>query len=199
MELESYSAEDWWRTADAGETYLDPPKRLLTGTEMKKKAKAALQERLQEKHAKLRARLKRKDIPDRHWTMTPASQRDDSEYDVEYEKELREDYSKPRPFNRDRDYARKNAMPTHDLICRRMRTISITDLRQDDSILPSILTRLLLDDMGGLLAEIRLELNFLYRDFSGDLYKQLLKLSGNTTCLNLNWVRSTLLELTEWV
>ncbi|KAK5996423.1 hypothetical protein PT974_01757 [Cladobotryum mycophilum] len=204
MEIESYSDEELWRTADVDETFLDPPPPRLSIKEQKKAAKAAKKQQLLEKKERLQHQLKHdfdgsigsnESILD---YSSDSTYTDDSDYDEDYEKELRQDYSDPKPHARDRDFARKNSLPTRDLILRYLNSSSTADMLGDESIIPSILTRLLLDDSWRLMAELRQELDHLDSDFSATLYDQLVELIGNSTRQNVYWIRTTLQELCEW-
>lgn len=201
MEIESYSDEELWRSADAGELYLDPPPARLSKSQQKKALKA---ERLKAKKQRLQGELEKKDesimtseesVLDHDFDSSDTS---DSEYDEEYEKNIREDYSDPKPHARDREFARKYSLSTHELILRHLSTISTAELVADTAVIPGIIMRLLLDDSWRLLSEIRLEIDQFDSDFGADLYDQLVELVGNATRQNVCWVRTTLQELCEW-
>ncbi|POR32091.1 Uncharacterized protein TPAR_07672 [Tolypocladium paradoxum] len=206
MELESYSEEELWRTAGPEETYLDPPPPPLSKAELKQQKKDAMKRRLKEKRERLRGeRTSNHDSYDGS-TLRESGYVDDSvssytsdeEYDEDYEKQLRAEYSDPKPPSRDRDYARKYSLPTHDLMHRYMSTIATKDILGDESLIFSILGRLILDDFWQLLAQMRLDLDHLDNDLSAGLYEQLVESIGNSTRQNLSWMRATLKELHEW-
>jgi hypothetical protein len=123
----------------------------------------------------------------------------DDEYDQDYENELRAEYKNPKPHSRDRDFARKYALSTVELMDRLLTTPASTSaILRDEGCIPSLLHRLVLDDFWQLLAEMRLELDHLDNDLTATLYEQLVESVGNSTRQNLTWVRSTLQELRDW-
>lgn len=200
MEIEKYTDEELWRTPEPGETYLDPPEPPISKEKLKKLKREATKQKLKSKKESLEKRLKSEDgmeesKADDDSTISDTS---DSEYDSEYEKTLRDQYQNPTPYSRHRDYARKYSLATHDLVCRYMDGFTTTDMLKDNSLLPSILTHLSLDDSWQLLAEIRMELDHLDGDFGADLHLQVLDSIGTTTRQNLLWMRSTIQELREW-
>ena len=212
MELESYSEDELWRSPGPTETYLDPPPPLLSRTGLKQEKKDAIKRQLRQRKEKEKLLKQQKnnegsrnDIYDGS-TFKEAGYNDESisaytsdeEYDEEYEKELRAEYNDPKPHSRDRDYARKYSLCTHDLIYRYMNTLATKDVLEDESLLSNILSCIVLDDFWQLLAEIRLELDHLDSDLSAGLYEQLIESIGNSTRQNLTWMRVTLKELHEW-
>ncbi|KAK1772140.1 hypothetical protein QBC33DRAFT_365 [Phialemonium atrogriseum] len=203
MEIEVYTEKRLWQTPDPGETYLDPPPPPFSKQELKKQKKEARKLQHKGKKSWLGKKLKR-GADDEEETYVPSLDYDstssytsDSEYDEEYQNAMRAQYSNPPPHRRERDYARKYALSTHDLVFRHMKTLTAAQILQDASLLPSILTRLSLDDLWQLLAEIRLNLDHLDADLAADLHLHLLESIGITTRLNINWMRSTLQDLQD--
>ncbi|KAF4974936.1 hypothetical protein FZEAL_8199 [Fusarium zealandicum] len=202
MEFESYTDEELWRTADPGETYLDPPPPPLSKEGLKAEKKAARKQRLRDKKSKLQVKLNPGvDGPngrDEQGYETTSSYSSDTEYDEEYEQTLRDDYKSPQPYVRDRDFARKYSLSTVNLVYRYISTIPTSDLCQDDSLIPSVLTRLTFDDTWQLLSELRMMLDQIDADLGADIHTHLLESVGLMTRQNVGWVRSTLQELNEW-
>ena len=203
-EIESYSDEELWRGPSPEETYLDPPPPPFSKADLKRQKKEAIKQRLkikklrtdpdQEKDAFAASAPRESAFDDE----SVSAYTSDEEYDEDYEKELREDYANPKPHSRDRDYARKYSLPTDSLLRRQMSTLSTEAMSDDQSLVTSILARLILDDFLQLLAEIRLQLDHLDNDISAELYGQLVESIGNSTRQNLSWMRATLQELRDW-
>ncbi|KAF7559925.1 hypothetical protein G7046_g4224 [Stylonectria norvegica] len=194
MEFESYSTEELWRVPDSEETYLDPPV-TISRKEAKLQKKAAQKQKLKAKKDQLQKKLG----IDHDHVSEPDSDSDsdsyytsDEEYDEEYQETLTADYRDPKPYTRDRDYARKYALTTAELVSRYMGKLSTAAMLQDDSLVPSILTQLYLDDFWQLLAEIRLGLDHIDADMGADFHAHLLESVGITTRQNVAWMRSTL-------
>ncbi|KAK7427006.1 hypothetical protein QQZ08_006433 [Neonectria magnoliae] len=153
--FESYTEEELWRTPELDETYLDPPPPPASKDELRRKKKELRKEHLKESKARLKRRLGRhkSDDPDDP-KEEDDSDRDDtdscytsaSEYDEEYQHNLRSSYRNAQPYVRQRDFARKYSLSTFDLVYRYMSTIPTGQLRKDDSLVPSILTTISLDD-----------------------------------------------------
>jgi Mg2+ and Co2+ transporter CorA len=206
LEIEAQTDEEAWRSAEPDETYLDPPPPPLSKKAMQKKRIEAKKRRLKEKGQRLRRRLgimQSKDgqevEDDKLADDTDSSiESSDSEYDEEYEEHLRAEYLEPRIFARDRDFARKYALSTHDLLCRYMVKATTAELADDDSVISSILYKMIMDDMWQVLAEMRLDLDHLDGEFGSGLLRQLVEVYGNKVLQNMNWARSTLQELDEW-
>lgn len=203
MEVESYSDEDLLRTAEVEETYLDPPPALMSRKTFKKKRREEIAQKRKQRKALGRRKLHDSEEDDEELGLgtdldTEPDYTSDDEYDQDYEDQLRAEYKNPKHHARDRDFARKYALSTSDLVERNLATISTNDLLQDKSLIPALLHRLVLDDFWQLLAEIRLELDHLDNDLTATLYEQLVESIGNSTRQNLTWMRSTLQELYDW-
>ncbi|KAG5798505.1 hypothetical protein H9Q69_002493 [Fusarium xylarioides] len=123
----------------------------------------------------------------------------DSEFDEEYRESLRKAYKHRQQLLRDHDFARKYSLSTFDLVYRYISRIPTSTLNQDDSMIPSVLTRLPFDDMWQLLAELRLMQDHVDADLGADLHIHLLEAAGTMTRQNVAWIRSTLQELSEWI
>ncbi|KAI9163632.1 hypothetical protein HJFPF1_05253 [Paramyrothecium foliicola] len=206
MEIEAYTEEETWRTAEPDETYLDPPPPALPDKELRKQKREATKARLREKgqcisdklgemHKPAAGNAEDKSLSDE----TDSSESSDSEYDAEYETKLRDQYKEPRAQARDRDFARKYAMSTHDVLCRYLAKVTVRELLGDAPVIPGIVMRMVLDDMWQLLAEMRLDLDHMDGDFSAGMMRQLMEPYGHAILQNANWLRSTLQELREWV
>ncbi|KAG8669316.1 hypothetical protein FPOAC2_08639 [Fusarium poae] len=194
MEFESYTEEELWRTADPGETYLDPPvftKRKLG--EKEKSRKNGLDEKKDKKGERLASTGMNKEGD------TNSIDTSDSEYDEEYQNNIRKIYKSRQSWVRDRDFARKYSLSTMDLVSRYVSNIPPTELLQDDSTIPSLLARLSFDDTWQLLAELRIMLDHIDSDLGADLHLHLLQDAGTATRQNMAWIRSTIQELGEWV
>ncbi|KAF4994433.1 hypothetical protein FDECE_13134 [Fusarium decemcellulare] len=200
MEFESYTDEELWRTAEPDESYLDPPPPLLSKRQLKAEKKAAKKQRLKDKKNKLQEKLAHEsdDPIDEKGYETASSYNSDAEYDEEYEKKLRDDYESPQQYSRDRDFARKYSLSTMDLVYRYISKVPTSELQQDDSLIPSALTRLTLDDLWQLFAELRMMLDQIDADLGAGLHAHLLEGVGLMTRQNVGWIRSTLQELSEW-
>ncbi|KAJ4255874.1 hypothetical protein NW757_004497 [Fusarium falciforme] len=196
MEFESYTEEELWRTAHPDETYLDPPPPARSKKQIKADKKEARKQRLKDKKDKLQEKLAH---GDEKTYETDSSYNSDTEYDEEYEQTLRDDYKAPQPCVRDRDFARKYSLSTMDLVYRYISKVPASELCHDDSLIPSVLTHLTLDDLWQLLAELRLMLDHIDADLGADLHMHLLESAGLMTRQNVGWVRSTLQELREWI
>ncbi|UNI24565.1 hypothetical protein JDV02_010300 [Purpureocillium takamizusanense] len=204
-EIESYTDEELWRGPSPEETFLDPPPPPFSKAALKRQKKEAIKQRL--KNKKLRAHPDDQE-KDAYAASAPresalddesvSAYTSDEEYDEDYVKELRADYADPKPHSRDRDFARKYSLGTDSLLRRQMNKLSAKELLDDQSLIGSILARLILDDFLQLLAEIRLQLDHLDNDISAELYGQLVESIGNSTRQNLSWMRATLQELREW-
>lgn len=206
LEIEAYTEEEAWRTAEPDETYLDPPPHPLSKEALKKEEQEKKKQRLKEKGHRLKERLATVEdgVDDEAKTVNTdddgdSYSTDESDYDELYDKQLRAQYEDPRWYTRDRDFARKYALSTHDLLARYLSKVTATQLAQDSSVIPSMLLQTVLDDLWQLLAEMRLDLDHLDGDFGAGLLRQLVELYGNTILQNMNWMRSTLQELDEWV
>ncbi|KAH6895912.1 hypothetical protein B0T10DRAFT_456157 [Thelonectria olida] len=204
LEVESYTEDELWRTADVGETYLDPPPPPLSKKDLRAKKKQARMERHNEKRERLRRKLGRdKEDPkteeDEDGYESESSYTSDSEYDEEYQNALRAAYRNPHPLVRDRDFARKYALSTFDLVYRSIKPIPTSELLRDDSIIPTFLTQLSLDDVWQLFTEIRLALDQVDADLGADLHVHLVESYGVMTRQNVAWMRSTLQELVDCV
>lgn len=201
MEFESFSNEELWRIAEPGETYLDPPPPPISNKELKQQKRAARRQYFKEKKGSLQEKLdkiKGVEEEEEHDCDIESAYTSDSEYDEEYENNLRQGYNNPTQFTRDRDYARKYAMSTSTLITRYLSKITTSDLLEDNSIIPSLLTRVSLDDFWQLLAELRLSLDQIDGDLGADLHLRLLESVGTSIRQTVGWMRSTLQELREW-
>ncbi|KAM5347832.1 hypothetical protein ACJ41O_007656 [Fusarium nematophilum] len=202
MEFESYTDDELWRTADPDETYLDPPPPLPSKKELKAEKRAARNQRHKDKKEKLNEKLKAdKDGPntqrpkqDEQGYETDSTYHSDSEYDEEYEKALRDEYKSPQPYIRDRYFAQKYAMSTFDLVYRYISTLRTSELRQDESLIPDVLTRLSSDDTWQLVAELRMMIDHIDADLSGHLHEAIWALRRQ----HLGWIRSAVQELSEW-
>ena len=250
MEIESYTQEELWRTAEPEETYLDPPPPPFSKSALKqekREAKRLQQQRLKEKMARKASEEKAKvqaitseilhkkdptshndsfdtmstqerahtapggiqlnnddhdhdDEEDDDDLASVSAYSSDDEYDDEYEKEIRVDYSMNKQQRRDRDFARKYSLTTHDLVCRHLSRMTAAELRDDDGACISfMLSRMILDDFWQLLAELRLELDHVDNDFSGSLYDQLVDAIGNTKRQDLTWIRTITQEMHDWL
>jgi hypothetical protein len=192
MEFESYTDEELWLVADPDETYLDPPAPTFTKKQLKKDKKEARRRRAQDRRYPSIAVIEK--IND-----TASEYSSDSEFDEEYRESLRKAYKHRQQLLRDRDFARKYSLSTFDLVYRYISKIPTSTLNQDDSLIPSILTRLPFDDMWQLLAELRLMQDHVDADLGADLHIHLLEAAGTMTRQNVAWIRSTLQELSEWI
>ncbi|OAQ98294.1 hypothetical protein LLEC1_02896 [Akanthomyces lecanii] len=209
MEIESYSDEEAWRSAGPEETYLDPPPPPISNKQIKAQKREATKQNLKKKRDTLRSRFRRtksgSDTADHEESAgqdhsdSESSYTSDDDYDQEYEEELREEYVNPKPYSRDRAFARKYSLSTQELVLRRLRTLSPADVAQEgDALISSLLNSIVLDDFWQLLAEMRAELDHLDGDFSGALFSQLVESFGNSVRQNLSWMRCSLQELNEW-
>lgn len=213
LEIESYSDEELWRSAGPEETYLDPPPPPISNKQIKAQKKEATKQNLKQKRDSLRNRFRSKknvdddDDPSLHEEAAGGQDHSDSEssytsdddYDEEYEDQLREEYQNPKPYSRDRAFARKYSLPTQELVLRRLSTLSPADVAKDgNALVSSLLNSIVLDDFWRLLAEMRAELDHLDGDFSGALFAQLVESFGNSVRQNLSWMRCSLQELGEW-
>ncbi|KAJ6439301.1 Altered inheritance of mitochondria protein 18, mitochondrial [Purpureocillium lavendulum] len=218
LEVESYSEEELWRAPAAEETYLDPPPPPFSKADLKREKKAARKQWLKDRRLRRgggpfsrdrdRDRDRDGDGGDTFAGSAPkesaafddgvSAYTSDDEYDEDYAKELREDYAHPKPHARDRDYARKYALPTVDLLYRHMNTLAAEDVLDGQSLIASLLARMVVDDSLQLLAEMRLQLDYLDNDISAGLYEQLVESIGNSTRQNLSWMRATLRDLRDW-
>ncbi|RGP81487.1 hypothetical protein FLONG3_356 [Fusarium longipes] len=189
MEFESYTDEELWRTADPDETYLDPP----TFTKKKKKDRKSRMEKQDNMRDELTS------VGAKAGDDADSIDSSDSEYDEEHQNSIRKLYTSRQSWVRDRDFARKYSLSTMDLVSRYLSDISATELFQDNSAIPSLLTRLFFDDMWQLLAEIRIVQDHIDSDLGADLHFHLLEDCGTVTRQNMAWVRSTLHELGEWI
>ncbi|EJP70208.1 uncharacterized protein BBA_01077 [Beauveria bassiana ARSEF 2860] len=212
MEIESYSEEELWRSAGPEETYLDPPPPPLTNKQIKAQKKEITKQNLKKKRDSLRNRFRRRRIDfdasldeesaEQDQSDSESSYTSDDDYDDDYEKQLREEYENPKPYSRDRAFARKYSLSTQELVLRRLRTLSTAEITKDDgdgdALVSSLLTSIVLDDFWRLLAEMRAELDHLDGDFSGSLFSQLVESFGNSVRQNLSWLRCSLQELSEW-
>ncbi|KAL5608461.1 hypothetical protein FOBRF1_008958 [Fusarium oxysporum] len=195
MEFESYTDEELWRVADPDETYLDPPAPTFTKKQLKKDKKEARRRRAQAR----RNQHEQSIAVNEKGNDTASEYSSDSEFDEEYRDSLRKAYKDRQHLLRDRDFARKYSLSTFDLVYRYISKIPTSTLNQDDSMIPSILTRLPFDDMWQLLAELRLMQDHIDADLGADLHIHLLEAAGTMTRQNVAWIRSTLQELSEWI
>ena len=200
LEFEAFSDDELWRTAEPDETFLDPPPPLPSTKELKKQKQAAKKKKLLEKKDRLKEKIAQghHEPDEADYDTESGYTSNDTEYDSDYEKSLRAEYSNPKPFTRDRDFARKLAFPTQDLILRYLKKHTTSEVLQDDSVIPSIITSLYLDDFWQLLAEIKLELDHIDGDLGANLHLHLLESVGTKIRQNVGWMRSTLQELGEW-
>lgn len=207
LEIESYSDEELWRMADAEETYLDPPPPPVTKAELKQQKAEAKREQWKSKGRKWKRKLSSKKQNDAESVgkdgddeseATISEYSSDGELDDDYQNMLREEYSNPKPYKRDRDFARKYALGTQELVCRHLRRLTAAQVTTQKEFASSVLCHIVLDDMWQLLAEIRLELDHVDNDLSAGLYEQLVESIGNSTRQNITWIRCTLQELLEW-
>ncbi|KLO84738.1 uncharacterized protein LW93_5019 [Fusarium fujikuroi] len=195
MEFESYTDEELWRVADPDETYLDPPPPTFSKKQLKKDKKEARRRRAQAKRNKHEQSI----TVNEEGNDTASEYSSDSEFDEEYRESLRKAYKHRQQLLRDRDFARKYSLSTFDLVYRYISKIPTSTLNQDDSMIPSILTRLPFDDTWQLLAELRLMQDHVDADLGADLHIHLLEAAGTMTRQNVAWIRSTLQELSEWI
>ncbi|KAJ4145388.1 hypothetical protein LMH87_004240 [Akanthomyces muscarius] len=209
IEIESYSEEELWRSAGPEETYLDPPPPPITNKQIKAEKKEATKQNLKKKRDTLRSRFRKtkggldhtdhEESAGQDHSDSESSYTSDDDYDQEYEEELREEYANPKPYSRDRAFARKYSLSTQELVLRRLSTLSPADVAKDgDALISSLLNSIVLDDFWQLLAEMRAELDHLDGDFSGALFSQLVESFGNSVRQNLSWMRCSLQELNEW-
>ncbi|KAJ6783815.1 hypothetical protein PWT90_06121 [Aphanocladium album] len=209
LEIESFSEEELWRSAGPEETYLDPPPPPITNKQIKRQKKEATKQKIKQKGNSLRGRFQKKKVendPSLHEESGKPNDSDsessystDYDEDEEYEEELREEYENPKPYSRDRAFARKYSLSTQELVLRRLATLSPADVAQDGAaLINSLLNSIALDDFWRLLAEMRAELDQLDGDFSGVLFSQLVEAIGNSVRQNLSWMRCSLQELNAW-
>lgn len=203
IEVESYTDDDFWRIAGVEETFLDPPPPLISKKEIKKKRKEQLTQRRNEKKASGSKESRHNEATDEELAISVESGSEsgltsDDEYDQDYKNGLRAEYKNPKPHSRDRDFARKYALSTSNLVERLLTATPTQAFFGDESPIPALLYRLVLDDFWQLLAEMRLQLDHLDNDLTATLYEQLVESIGNSTRQNLTWMRSTLQELHDW-
>lgn len=198
MEFESYTEDELWRTADPGETYLDPPPPILTKRQKKKEEKRLRKYRLQQEKGKTGEEITTAGVS-KEDNDTDFRDSSDSEYDEELHNKLQSLYESRQSYVRDRDFARKYTLSTMDLMSRYISNIRPTELHQNDSTIPSLLARLFFDDLWQLLAEVRIMQDHIDSDLGADLHLHLLDDAGTVTRQNMAWVRSTLQELSEWI
>ncbi|ODA77302.1 hypothetical protein RJ55_06929 [Drechmeria coniospora] len=201
MEIESYSDEELWRGAGPEETYLDPPPPAVSKAELKRQKKEAIKRRIRDRKSRAAgghdaSGREESAVDDDGLTSEYTS---DDEYDEEYERELRAEYRNPKAHARDRDFARKYSLTTHELVVRHVSTLATSELAGGDEAVAAVLGRLVLDDFWQLLAEMRLELDHLDNDLSAGLHEQLVESIGNSTRQNLAWMRAALQELRDWL
>jgi Mg2+ and Co2+ transporter CorA len=196
MEFESYTDEELWRTADPGETYLDPP--IFTKKQKKEQEKKTRKNRQKDVEGKVGERLTSGGA-NKEGNDTDSIDSSDSEYDEKYQENIRKLYMSRQSWVRDRDFARKYSLSTMDIVSRYVSNISATGLLQDNSAIPSLLTRLFFDDIWQLLAELRIMQDHIDSDLGADLHLHLLEDIGTVTRQNMAWIRSTLQELSEWI
>lgn len=205
MEIESYSEEEQWRMADAAETYLDPPPPPITKAELKNQKREAKRQYWKSKGQKWGRKFSSKSKDDAELAdkdaeseATVSEYSSDGELDEDYQYMLREEYSDPKPYKRDRDFARKYSLATNELVCRYLRRLTAEEVATKKEFASSVLCHIALDDLWQLLAEIRRELDHVDSDLSAGLYEQLVESIGNSTRQNITWIRCTLQELLEW-
>ncbi|KAM0320180.1 hypothetical protein ACHAPQ_010073 [Fusarium lateritium] len=199
MEFESYTDEELWRVADPDETYLDPPAPPFTKEQLKKEKKEARRKRVQERKDKAEGKPTSDGVEEKG-NDTDSIYSSDSEFDEDYQDKLRTAYKSRQPYMRDRDFARKYSLSTMDLVYRYISKIPTNELcQQDNSSIPSVLTRLSFDDLWQFLAEVRLMQDHIDADLGADLNIHLLEAAGTMTRQNVAWIRSTLQELSEWI
>jgi hypothetical protein len=217
MEIESYNDEERWRSPSVGETYLDPSSPLFSNEELKRRKQEAKKKK---QEALRRNRKSKKDVgrgdapntaagpaidqnpqePDEADDDSVSSFTSDSEYDEEYQAELRSGFKNPLWHSRRQDFARKYSLTTHDLVLRYMTDkMTTTQVIQEEALVPSLLTQLSLDDTWQLLAEIRMDLDHLSNGLASDLHLHLLESRGISIRLNVSWMCSTLHQLREWL
>ncbi|KLU92220.1 hypothetical protein MAPG_11166 [Magnaporthiopsis poae ATCC 64411] len=232
MEIEAYTDEEAWRTADSGETYLDPPPLPLTKDERRAERKAAKRLRLQqrarrkalEKEAKKNVAAGKQPLQvGRNMGLDvvameedgPGNEDDDdgrseashhSESSSYSEDEYREaHYSKYKNatwYARDRDFARKYALSTEELVLRYIIGPEQGDPNRGScpaSLAATTLAQISLDDLWRLLAEMRLTLDHIDADMATDLHLHLVEAVGITMQKDLSWARDTARELREYV
>jgi Mg2+ and Co2+ transporter CorA len=203
LEIDALTDEEARRTADPDETYLDPPPHPMSKEALKQQKQDKKKKEIKEKGHRLKERLATvEDGIDADAEKANAeddeSSSSDSDYDEEYDKKLRAQYEDPRPYVRDRDFARKYALTTHDLLVRYLSKSTAVQLAGDGAFVSSILLQMVLDDTWQLVAELRLELDHLDGDLGAGMLRQLLESYGHTILQNTNWVRATLQDLGEW-
>lgn len=208
LEVEGYTDEELWRIADAEETYLDPPPPPITNKEIKKQKRESAKQNLKQKRDSLRNRFRRKkanfDVPaleesgESQQSDSESSYTSDDDYDEDYENELREEYQNPKPYSRDRAFARKYSLSTRDLVLRHLRKRPTAAAEDEGAFITALLHGIVLDDFWRLLSEFRKELEQLDGDFSGVLFTQLVESIGNSVRQNVSWIRGSLQEMNEW-
>ncbi|KAK7413852.1 hypothetical protein QQX98_007269 [Neonectria punicea] len=208
MEFESYTEEELWRTPELDETYLDPPPPPVSKDEQRRKKKELRKEHLKERKARLKRKLGRhksddpngpKEEDDSDREDTDSCYTSDSEYDEEYQQNLRSSYRNAQPYVRQRDFARKYSLSTFDLVFRYISTIPTSQLRKDASLVPAVLTTISLDDHWQLLGELRLVIDQIDADLGADLHVHLVESFGVMMRQNVAWIRSSIQELLDWV
>ncbi|KAH8894313.1 hypothetical protein GQ53DRAFT_717040 [Thozetella sp. PMI_491] len=196
LEWEAYDDERRWQFPEPSETYLDPPPPTLSKKDRRKQEKEA--ERQKPKNNRNMRRRKSKGRDTEKGEDSESLPTSDSEYDKEYEDSLRTMYQNPKPYTRHRDYARKYAWSTFELLQRGLTGISTAEMLQGGPIIPPLVTRMCLDDLWQLLAEMRMGLDRVDNDLGASLSDHLLENSGTKTRQNVVWMRSTLRDIHDW-
>ena len=205
-EIETYTEEELWRTPDASETYLDPPPAPLTKKELRAKKRRIKKQYLKEKTEALRRKVQgdaeggqKLESADPDWDSI-STYSSDTDYEDGYQTTLRAAYENPHPYTRHRDFARKYALSTHELVFRCMSSLSTSQMRTEGGSLAlfAVLARLALDDFWQLLAEMNLTLDHVDADLAADLNVHILENRGITTRQNVCWMRSSLHDIRAW-
>lgn len=208
MEIETYTDDELWRSAAPEETYLDPPAPPITNKQIRAQKKEETKNRIKNKRDSLRNRFRKKNVEsnasineeaaEAETSDSESSYTSDDDYDEAYEKELRKEYVDPKPYSRDRAFARKYSLSTQELVQQYLTRLSPADMAEnDETFLATLLNSIVLDDFWRLLAEFRSELDHLDGDFSGALFEQLVESIGNSVRQNIAWVRCSLQELDD--
>jgi hypothetical protein len=208
LEWEAYDNERRWMYPEPGETFLDPPPPPVLKKDVKMQKKETAKRRLKDGKVKLRGKLGKDAAAEGHdkdgQVSNPedkpeSSFTSDSEYSQDYDDELRAEYKNPKEYVRFRDFARKYAWSTFELLQHGLTRISTAEMLEGESVIPPLLTRVCLDDLWQLLAEMRLGLDHIDTDLSGDWHLLLsvgAKMHQNVQ--NVVWMRSSLREIYEW-
>ncbi|OAA67407.1 hypothetical protein ISF_03583 [Cordyceps fumosorosea ARSEF 2679] len=140
MEIESYSEEELWRSAGPEETYLDPPPPPISNKQIKAQKKEATKQNLKHKRDTLRNRFRRSkarvddpSLPEE--SQDQSDDNDDGSKSSYTSAQLREEYENPKPYSRDRAFARKYGLSTPELVLRRLRALSPAEVAADGDAL----------------------------------------------------------------